>query len=109
MRVLQPWETRCLALDAHEELEIARRPEEALVELGYRRSIGTPMGQRADYRRPLDDGRGLHVRVYADRMTVHWDRTAVAVSPVGHLFDDVRGPTLTVGATLVLLLTLPFL
>lgn len=109
MSPLQPWETRCLALDAHEELSIAPRPEEALVELGYRRSLGTPKGQRADYRRPLEDGRGLHVRVYADHMTVHWDRTALAVSPVGHLLDDARGMTLTGGATLLALLLLPFL
>jgi hypothetical protein len=90
-------------------MRIGPIPERELTDLGYRRSWGTPKGQRADYRKPLEDGRGLHVRAYQGHMTVHWDRTAPSVNLVGHLVDDARGITLTGGFAVLALLALPFL
>jgi len=109
MDALQTWEERALSQGAHQEVRIRPIPEAHLVDLGYRRSLGTPKGQRADYRKPLDDGRGLHVREYEDHMRVHWDRTAPSVDRVVHLVDDARGVTLTGGLTLVALLVWPLL
>lgn len=106
---MQRWERQALSNEAHEELRLEKVTGEELLALGYHRSLGTPKGQKADYRKALDDGRGLHVRVYSDRATVHWDRTAPSVSPVGHLIDDARGEALTGGATILALLALPFL
>lgn len=106
---MERWEKRALSRGAHEDVRIRSIPEDELRDLGYRRSVGTPKGQRADYRKPLDDGRGLHVRVYRDHMRVHWDRTAPSVNLLGHLVDDAREFALTGGLTLLLLLAWPLL
>lgn len=54
---------------------------------GFARGRGKPVGQRADYRRPLDDGSEIHVREYADRYEVHHDRRS-ARNRVRHLTWD---------------------
>lgn len=58
---------------------------------GFRRRIGFPKGQIADWDMVLPDGRGVHVREYSDYYRIHWDRVSPFVSRIGHLKRDAPG------------------
>lgn len=63
----------------HADLRISKDAVSHPTVEGFVRHTGDPRGQRADYRRPEPDGAGIHVKEYADRFQVHWDR----VDPTG--------------------------
>lgn len=65
--------------------------------MGYYESSGEPKGQVADYRRALSDGRGIHIRVYSDHLTAHWDRKDPSTNPIGHLLQDAPGWAIALG------------
>lgn len=97
---LTSWERRVLeTLPAHKEVVIPRFGEGHLLARGYRTSVGEPNGQKEDYRRRLPDGRGLHVKDYGERMTLHWDKVDPSHSAVQHLVRDA--PLLVAGGLLL--------
>lgn len=97
---LAAWERRCLEnMPHHKEVVIPRFSEAHLLAKGYRRSVGEPHGQKEDYRRRLEDDRGLHVKDYGDRMTIHWDKVDPSASRIRHLLHDA--PELTAGSILL--------
>lgn len=57
---------------------------------GFRRSLGMPRGQIADWRKTTGHG-CIHVREYRTWYAVHRDRVDPKVSVFGHLFKDVLG------------------
>mgnify|MGYP001773268492 CR=1 FL=1 len=80
---------KVLRLPAHKDIVVEK--SSTLVHptlVGFRRSIGEPHGQSADYRLRLYDGRSIHVREYSDHYRVHWDRVDPSVSIVAHLKHD---------------------
>lgn len=85
---LNKHERQVLRRDAHEEMEIPYQTGQRLINQGYYVSIGSPKGQRRDYRRRLHDDRGIHIRDYGDRMTMHWDHVDPSANLVGHLVRD---------------------
>lgn len=85
---MHAFERQVLRLDAHEEIEIPRYTGQQLIESGYYHSIGSPRGQIQDYRRRLPDDKGIHIRDYGDRMTMHWDHVDPSANLVGHLVRD---------------------
>lgn len=94
---LAQWERRVLeTMPAHKEVEIPRFSAEHLRAKGYYESVGEPHGQKEDYRRRLEDSRGLHVKDYGDRMTLHWDKVDPSASRLRHLIHDA--PALTAGS-----------
>lgn len=85
---MHAFEQQVLRLDAHEEIEIPRYTGQQLIESGYYQSTGSPRGQVRDYRRRLPDDKGIHIRDYGDRMTMHWDHVDPSANLVGHLVRD---------------------
>ncbi|MCS6768220.1 MAG: hypothetical protein RMJ59_05135 [Candidatus Nitrosocaldus sp.] len=77
-----------LDLPAHRDVVISKCWIVHPTAVGFRRSIGEPKGQIADYRFALHDGRGIHVREYGDHYRVHWDMVDPSVSIVTHLKRD---------------------
>lgn len=101
---LQMYEQMVLDLDAHEEMEIPFQAGQRLIDQGYYVSVGSPRGQDKDYRRRLPDDRGIHVRDFGDRMTMHWDHVDPSASLVGHLVRDAPGLAiagLVIGAAVI--------
>lgn len=54
----------------------------------FKRHVGDPEGQIADYRHPLKDGAGIHLKKYSDHYRMHWDRKDPTIDPIGHLVED---------------------
>lgn len=54
----------------------------------FKKHIGEPDGQNADYRYTLKDGSGIHLKVYSDHYKMHWDKRDPSVDPLGHLSID---------------------
>lgn len=52
-------------------------------------STGEPQGQLADYRKCLQDGRGLHIREYEEYYLIHWDKVDPS-NIIGHLIELYR-------------------
>lgn len=80
---------RVLRLPAHEDLVVTKSAIANPIEEGFARSIGDPQGQIADFRKPLPDGRCIHVREFAKHLLVHWDNRDPSLDPIGHLVQDV--------------------
>lgn len=79
---------RIRGVPAHVDFRIAKDAVPHPRTEGFVRHTGDPRGQHADYRRPLPDGSGLHVKEYADRFDVHWDKVDPTESFLGHLVAD---------------------
>jgi len=77
-----------LKLRPHEDIVIPRSKVKHPLHVGFKRSIGEPKGQIADYRLRLIDGRSIHVREYKDCYKVHWDIVDPSVNPIEHLRYD---------------------
>lgn len=101
---LHVYEQRVLNRDAHDAIEIPYQTGQRLINHGYYESIGSPKGQRKDYRRRLPDDRSIHIRDYGDRMTMHWDHVDPSANPVGHLVRDAPIAALVVLAIVALIL-----
>lgn len=54
----------------------------------FKRSLGIPRGQIADYRMKLKDGRSLHIVEFKDHYRIHWDIHDPEENPLGHLLTD---------------------
>jgi hypothetical protein len=54
--------------------------------------------QLADYRLTLPDGRGIHLREFADHYVMHWDKKCPLIDPIGHINQDAPqyGPILAI-------------
>lgn len=75
-------------LPPHVDLQIAKDAVTNPRTEGFVGHTGDPRGQYADLRRPLPDGTGLHVKEYADRFDVHWDKVDPTQNFLGHLVAD---------------------
>jgi hypothetical protein len=83
------WEYQILNASVHKEFKVNGINPQWLKASGYYVSTGLPKGQIADYRKRLADGRGIHVRQYANGvMTAHWDRVDPSHDLIGHLLID---------------------
>lgn len=71
-----------LSLPPHEEIFYHKGEIPDPTSMGFEESIGEPVGQLADYRLPLEDGRSVHSRIYDNRIGFHWDK----VHP--HMLED---------------------
>lgn len=58
----------------HEEILYHRDEIIDLDSSEFEESIGEPVGQLADYRIPLKDGRSIHLRIYDKLIGIHWDK-----------------------------------
>jgi len=65
---------RALRLEAHETFEVSEAEFPSPTAMGFERSVGSFVGQLADYRLELDDGRGIHLQEFRGFLRVHWDR-----------------------------------
>ena len=74
----------------------------------YKSSIADDDGQNADYRIPLKDGRGIHVKEYDGYYKVHWDNSDLATDPLGHLLDDAPHHIPTILGTIVAALAIGY-
>ena len=72
----------------HEDLRIEKWRVQHPSSAGFYYSIGEERGQKADYRKCLDDGRCLHVKEFQNYYLVHWDHVDPFNNPIGHLIVD---------------------
>jgi hypothetical protein len=76
--------------------DLVEDPEAA----GLATARGWPVGQAADWRLRLPDGRSLHVQDFGDRYRAHLDAVDPALHPVEHMLGDL--PRVSLTGTLVL-------
>lgn len=98
---LHTYERMVLNRPAHEEIVVPDQVARMLLQRDYYQSVGTPDGQLADYRRRLEDGRGIHLQQYPDHWEMHWDKVDPSQNLLGHLREDAPG-VLAVGGILLL-------
>lgn len=77
-----------LSLPVHQDLELSKQDLPHPTEAGFVLSVGDPAGQQADYRLPLDDGRGVHVKEYEITYKIHWDHKDPGRDIIGHIVED---------------------
>lgn len=77
-----------LNLLEHEDLKIMKGVVLHPSKVGFRKAIGEPVGQKADYRLAFPDGRGIHVKEYDHYYLIHWDKKDPKIDPLGHLLED---------------------
>lgn len=80
--------TEVFQLPPHKEVEIPKEPSESLEVAGFKRSIGRPAGQIADYRRVIPGGKSVHVREYGNFYKIHWDHVDPSLDAIEHLRRD---------------------
>jgi hypothetical protein len=71
----------------HTDLKVKKTEIAHPSRCGFYLGTGEPQGQGADYRKCLQDGKGLHIREYEEYYLIHWDK----VDPsnfIGHLIED---------------------
>lgn len=87
-----PWDTLTslvLALPPHQPLEVQPDQLPHPRSCGFYESTGLNRKCLHHFRKPLPDGRGLHVHVHRRRYVVHWDRVDPSVSVLRHFWHDV--------------------
>ncbi|WP_052266630.1 hypothetical protein [Picrophilus oshimae] len=62
-----------------------------LIKRKFRKSIGLPCGQIADYRGSIN-GFSIHIKEYYDKYEVHLDKYDPRYNPFMHLIKDVPKP-----------------
>jgi len=77
-----------LKLPPHRDVKVWKWEVPHPLESGFKKSIGDPFGQKADYRLILRDGRSIHVREYDKFYRVHWDKMDPRANPIAHLAKD---------------------
>lgn len=88
---LNPWVAvieEALTYSAHTDLAVSKEELAHPTAWEFEQGSGKPVGQQADYRLPLPDERGIHVKEYGDRYKVHWDKVAPSQNGLGHLRSD---------------------
>ena len=71
----------------HVDLKVIKTEIAHPIRCGFYLGTGEPQGQIADYRKCLQDGKGLHIREYTGCYLVLWDK----IDPsnfIGHLLED---------------------
>jgi hypothetical protein len=96
---LSELEHQVLVLPAGEALPLTQDDmSQLLTDPAYRSSLGTP-AYATHFRRPLPDGRGIHLVIATDGSAgVHWDRFDPQASPTGlllHLLTDAPDQALS--------------
>lgn len=79
---------RVLKLPVHRDMAVAKSSILYPIKEGFMRSVGDFRGQIADFRRPMPDGKSIHVQEFAEHFLVHWDWRDPSLDPVGHLVQD---------------------
>jgi len=79
---------RVLKLPVHQDIAVSKSAILSPLEEGFIESIGDFKGQVADFRRPMPDGRSIHVREFKKHFLVHWDFRDPSLDPLGHLVQD---------------------
>lgn len=79
---------RVLKFPVHKDIIVSKSTVANPIEEGFTRSVGDFKGQIADFRRPMPDGRSIHVREFAEHFLVHWDWRDPSLDPIGHLVQD---------------------
>jgi len=77
-----------LKLPPHKDVKVWKWEISHPLMNGFKRSVGSPAGQKADYRLALNDGRSIHIREFDDFYRVHWDKKDPRVDPITHLAKD---------------------
>ena len=72
----------------HREVKIPKEPSGSLEGVGFKRSIGRPAGQIADYRKATSRGKSIHVREYGSFYKIHWDHVDPSIDAIEHLRRD---------------------
>ena len=97
---LSELELRALELPVGEAMPLTQHDVDALLtDPSYRSSLGTP-AHATHFRRPLPDGRGMHLVISPDGTAgLHWDRFDPQASPAGlmmHLLTEAPEHALSV-------------
>jgi len=77
-----------LRLPVHQDIAVSKSAILSPLEEGFRVSIGEFKGQMADFRRPMPDGRSIHVKEFKKHFLAHWDFRDPSLDPLGHLVQD---------------------
>ena len=106
MRKKYTWEqiiSAVLTLPKHKDIvvkfsEVPELPPE------FKPRPGDNDGQITDYGLALEDGTGIHIKVYKDYYKIHWDEKDPIKDPFGHLAYDAPHwiPIIAVGTDLLL-------
>ena len=75
-----------LILPPHEEIIFSKDDIPHPLNMGFREDLGEPLGQIADYRLALRDGRSIHARDYGFEIGFHWDK----IDPIFDGFEHLR-------------------
>ena len=71
---------------------------------GFRRTLGEPKFQIADWSKGLRNGGRIHIIEFSRHYEVHWDKVDPAVDPAGHLAVDAPQWLAMVAFILILLI-----
>lgn len=82
-----------LVLPPHDELVYPKDEIPHPKDLGFREDVGEPVGQVADYRLALRDGKSIHARDYGGEIGFHWDKVhpGTLENCIEHLRRDSPG------------------
>lgn len=86
-----PWDRyirQVLSYPAHHEIRVPTDRVPPPLQAGFKFSFGMGKNQLADRRLKLADGSSIHVRVYDNCYTIHWDHVDPSVDLIEHLRQD---------------------
>ena len=106
LRKKYTWEqviSAVLTLPKHTDIEV-KFSEVPELPTEFKLRSGDNDGQITDYGLALEDGTGIHIKVYEDYYKIHWDEKDPTEDPLGHLVYDAPHwiPIIAVGADLLL-------
>ncbi len=91
LRLGSGWASRAAHLmkkPYHQDFRIEKGEIEHPTQAGFRKSLGEPKGQEADWRSTLPDGSCIHVLEYPGHYVFHKDKRNPDSDPWGHLWED---------------------
>jgi hypothetical protein len=74
-------------------------------EYGLKPTVAAPRGQLANYRIPLNDDSGIHIKEYETHYLVHWDERDPSTDLIGHIVKDAPEWGVVIGAVAYYALT----